>query len=148
MCHIRSWYQWAQAAIIAIGVLAQHEQTSHAYYLDKGDALAVNVIPLLLSEEYALYGSQAYQRLQYSIHAHHKYFNHNLQDKPFADLLLSLPIPSELLHHGKSHGTQDDKYFIGSNTIKKRGKDYVAYAFGTAGQVDFENCRLPLTMLV
>lgn len=50
--------------------------------------------------------------------------------------MISFPVPKGLFHEGSAN--QDDKYFIGTNTIKEIGKNFTVYAFGTAGVAKFE----------
>jgi hypothetical protein len=56
---------------------------------------------------------------------------------PFADIVVPFKLPDNMVH--KSDETENGrKFFVGPDAIRALGKNYIVYAAGTAGAVNFE----------
>ncbi len=103
-------------------------------------------LPQILEREYEHTSKLALDRLLDAINNPIPYIGGG-KDKPFEDILESLPIPKALLHVPLSGTNQDDKFFIGADVIREKGRNFTIYAFGTAGEVIFENCKYNICLI-
>jgi hypothetical protein len=62
----------------------------------------------------------------------------NAGNLPFQDLAVAIPIADRLAHLSDGRG-DTEKYFVGEDAIRRKGKRYIIYAAGIAGHPGFEN---------
>ena len=86
-----------------------------------------------------LWGNKSLSLLETGIARSHTFIGYG-GDLPFGDLRVQIAIPHAYAHFSTTGG-EGDKYFVGPETIRKRGKNFTVYGFGTAGDVIFENCK-------
>jgi hypothetical protein len=101
--------------------------------------LRTHHIPNLLAIEYDIIERRSLEKLLAGLERHLKEEGHSAKNTaPFGDLVPSLYLNPIFAHKSDGKG-ESEKYFIGTETIKRLGKNFIVYAAGIAGQPSFEN---------
>lgn len=95
-------------------------------------ATSSQAVPFLVENELSLLGERAHTRLSAGANGNTD------ENSPFRDVLISLPLHSELFH-SSSVGSEGDKFFVAPLTLQQQGQNCIVYAAGLADDVKFEN---------
>lgn len=95
-------------------------------------------LPEVLHSEFTLHQKQAKQALLDAIDLYSSGRTpRNWDRRPFDDVLIALPLHPSVVHTTDGKGGSD-KFYVGPNVIRQRGREFIVYGAGIANDPYFE----------